>query len=395
MTQLLTLNELAGTSEEGNLFPKNWRFSFIDGVLNIERTFISLDQIRFDNDKNAARAAGRDASLVTELQNSFSLGVDTTQFIPIIEKLAVPEIEGNSVKYYVLRDGYNRFEALLLLGVKKYWFDVAEFGNDKVPAAGARGTFTLLCNRHNPNRGSSDRDIHLAVSHLVNDKYLEKDFLKIKEYIIKITGATPGRAHRLADLISKDNGIQVPVVTWSPVKLKQGVTKRFGVESHGEYDMNNDMYGWTVLEGYEADTIYNAITKYNLESTKTSMMHKGKSYFVGHTKLVDSVEELDEKRANMLKNLDRKLEDLIAVCKYYNETGELPFGLIGFLPQSSTECADKKIIPVSTIREKLSATKKNARPLETDGHIVRSGLNRALNVGNKRKLTVTKVAKKR
>ena len=93
MTQLLTLNELAGTSEEGNLFPKNWRFSFIDGVLNIERTFISLDQIRFDNDKNAARAAGRDASLVTELQNSFSLGVDTTQFIPIIEKLAVPEIE--------------------------------------------------------------------------------------------------------------------------------------------------------------------------------------------------------------------------------------------------------------------------------------------------------------
>jgi hypothetical protein len=394
MTQLLSLDKLAGTPDEGNLFPINWRFSFVQGVNNTGRICIPLDQILFENKFNTVRAGGRDASLVAELQNSFASGVDTTQYLPIIEKLPVPIVDGNSVKYYVLRDGYNRFETLLLLGVKYYWFDVVEFGDDKRSASGARGDLTLLCNRHHPSRSSTDRDIHLCVSHLVNDNDLENDFLTIKKYIMRYAGATAGRAHRLADVIAKDNGITVPVVTWSSIKLKQGVTKRFGVESHGNYDRTRNMFGWTVLEGYEADTISNAIAKYSLESSDTSL-NEGKSYIVGHTKLVDSVEELNEKRENIVSTINKKLEDLIAICEYYNKTGKLPFELIGFLPQSSDECTDNKIIPVSAIKPTPSVSKKNGLPLETDGHIVRSGLNKALNIGTKRKLTITKVAKKK
>lgn len=393
MTQVLALDAINGSSEIGNSFPQNWRFSLLNGVRTTGRIFVRLDQIRNNPTDNPVRHGGRNAGLVNELKNSFSRGVLTGAYLPVIEKLPVAETDEISTKYYVLRDGFNRIEALQEMGVVEYWFDVVEFGDNNRSATGARVDFSLSCNNHEPSERSSDKDIHRSVSILLQSGDLENDFNAIKEYIQKISGTNPSRAHRIADAVATDNGIEPPIHTWSPVKIRQGFTKKLNVYSHGDYDPENNKFGWTVLEGYESDVIAGAIAKYNSE--KSDKITGGQSYFVGHTKLPTSAADLSERRKNMVRTINKKIEDLISVCKYYNETGELPFELIGFLPQTSEEDADKKIIPVSSINATPLPSNKNVLPIETDGHIVRSGLNRALNIGNKRKLTITKVAKKR
>jgi hypothetical protein len=393
MTQVLSLSAINSSPEIGNLFPTNWRFSLLDGVRTTGRVCVRLDQIRTNAHDNPVREGGRNASLVADLKNSFTRGVLTGAFLPVIEKLAVAESDEISTKYYVLRDGFNRVEALMELGVTEYWFDVAEFGDDKRSVHGARTDFSLSCNDHAPSEKSSDKDIHRSVSILLKSGDLEQDFLKIKEYIQKITGVSASRAHRIADMAAADNGIDPPIHTWSPVKIKQGFTKKLGVYSHGNYDPENNKFGWTVLEGYESDVISGAIAKFNSE--KSDKLTGGVSYFVGHTKLPSGTSDLSERRTQMIRTFNKKIDDLIVLCEHYKKTGKIPFELIGFLPQTIEEDADKKIIPVSAINAPPLTSKKNVLPIETDEHIVRSGLNRALNVGNKRKLTITKVAKKR
>ena len=67
-----------------------------------------------------------------------------------------------------------------------------------------------------------------------------------------------------------------------------------------------------------------------------------KSYVVGHTKLPESLSNLEDRRAQMKKTFEHKFEQLAKFYEYYKENGHFPVEFIGFLPQTDEE--DRKKI---------------------------------------------------
>lgn len=374
---MLHLSNISGNSEEGKLFPQNHLVSTgqAKGVRVIGRKFIRFDQIRSDASDNPVRLGGTNYSIQNELKFSMMRGIHTSEDLPAVEKIAVPSkhTDGN-VKYYVLRDGFTRLEALKELGAKGYWFDIVEFDNEL-----SRISFSLASNNHLPSGSSKDDDIYKSVEHLVASKLLTNDFLTIKEYIMKICGLTPARAHKIADQIGNSTGAKPTVWTWKQSAIKDlSQNHELGIKSHGNYDPKRKMYGWTVLEGYEADAIANAIAKFNAD--KLDGLGTGQSYFVAHTKLPNSNGDLDEKRKAMKRSFDKRFSDLIALCEHYKETGKIPFELIGFLPQTSDEQALNKLVSLQSLKSKKSKDSNVVEIASYNEKKVDSSLTKALDL---------------
>lgn len=310
----------------GSRFVENINLA-MPGIVKTERRYIELRKILANSQENTARDGGTDSSLVEELKNSFASGILYNEFLPIVEVMAIPKKwDDGEMKHYQLVDGYNRVNMLKDSGYTHYWFDVVEFDPNQYLLT--RTTVALGSNAHAPSKSSNDKDIFNSVTILVNSGSLPKDFDTIKKYIKKTCKVRADRAHRLADKICTHVGAPSRFVAWTPAMIKNDVVG-LGVYSHGNLDPVREKHGWTTLEGYEPDTIMNAIVKF--DQTKT------RSYIVGHVKAPDSKNNLHSKRQNMVSTFEEKKKALINVINHYNKTGELPFELIGFLPQDVDE----------------------------------------------------------
>lgn len=313
----------------GNLFVENPIFSNLKGLRKAGRIFVNLDDILIDPSSNTARYGGTNSSLIERLKLSFMNSVRFNDFLPIITKLSVNrKYDDGHLKFYELVDGFNRISALKDLGYTHYWFDVAEFGFDDVDPYFAMKTLAIASNPDVPKEPSSDKDLFVSVTDLVTRGYIQKDFEKIKSYIREIAKVTPARAHNIASQVAAATGTQNTLFIWSTAMIK-GDLASLGIQSHGKFDTVRNKHGWTVLEGYEPDVIMNAVAKFS-ETGK-------ESYFVGHTKIPDSDNNLEDRRMRVKSNLEEKKQQLISVCEYYAEHKKLPFDLIGFLPQSEVE----------------------------------------------------------
>jgi hypothetical protein len=320
--------------QSGNFFVENINLA-MPGVHKIDRRFIELNKILADSKDNAARDGGTDSTLVEDLKNSFSSRILYNDFLPIVEIMAIPKKwDDGEMKHYQLVDGYNRINALRELGYTHYWFDVVEF--DVKSYNLYRTTLALGSNAHAPSKSSNDKDIFNAVVLLVNGGDLKKDFDVIKNYIKKTCKVRSDRAHKLADKVATHVGAPSRFISWTPAMVKNDVAG-LNIYSHGNLDPVRNKYGWTTLEGYEPDTIMNAIAAFAKDGTE--------SYIVGHVKTPDSKNNLIRKRMNMVTTLEDKKAAIIRVIEYYNKTGRLPFELIGFLPQDIDESSNE-MIPV-------------------------------------------------
>lgn len=323
------------TENDGGLFAKNPLLLTSKGLRSSTRIWVKLTDILVNPSLNAARYGGTNSTLVEELKLSFSMGVRYNDFLPIVKKLAVNrKYDDGFVKFYELIDGYNRITALKELGYTHYWFDVVEFGYDDVDPEFAQTTLAIGMNAPVPKVPSSDNDLFTAVTGLVDRGHIAKDFEKIKKYIREVAKVPPARAHTIADKVATATGTPNTLFIWSASMVKTD-TKALGVMSHGKYDARRAKHGWTVLEGYEPDAVMNAIAKFS-ETGKAS-------YFVGHTKLPDNANNLDDRRLRVKNNIEERKAQLIALCEYYAEHKELPFDLIGFLPQSEDEDRSKLV----------------------------------------------------
>ena len=320
--------------KSGSRFVENINLT-LSGVQKIDRRLIELSRILADSKKNEARDGGTDPTLVEELKNSFSSGILYNEFLPIIEVMLIPKKwNDGEMKHYQLVDGYNRINALKELGYTHYWFDVVEFDSKQYNLS--RTTLALTSNSHAPSKSSNDKDIFNAVVLLVKGGDLKRDFDVIKKYIKKTCRVRNDRAHRLADKIATHVGAPSRFVSWTPAMIKNDVGA-LEICSHGNLDVERNKYGWTTLEGYEPDTIMNAIAAFAKDGTE--------SYIVGHVKTPDSKNNLIKKRQNMIANFEERKNAIIRLIDHYNETGRLPFELIGFLPQDIDENS-KEMIPV-------------------------------------------------
>lgn len=314
---------------DGRLFAANPLLSTSKGVRHPTRIWAKLSDVLVNPSLNEARYGGLNSTLIEELKLSFAIGIRFNHFLPIVKKLSVNRAyDDGFVKFYELVDGFNRITALMELGYTHYWFDVVEFGHDDVDPTFAQTTLSIGMNAPDPKVPSTDKDLFTAVTRLVKDGHIEKDFEKIKSYIRNVAKVTPARAHLVASQVAAATDTPNTLFIWSTIMIKKDVAK-LGITSHGNYDMHRGKHGWTVLEGYEPDAIMNSIAKYS-ETGK-------ESYLVGHTKTPDNSNNLLDRRIRLKNNIEERKAQLIALCEYYVQHKKLPFDLIGFLPQCETE----------------------------------------------------------
>lgn len=306
-------------------FATNYKFETFSGVKYVGREFIELDKIYSNTESNhVVRHGGADLNLIEKLKTSFSRRIDTTEFLPIVSRLAVNKFDrtDGNLKIYNLVDGFNRINALKELGYTHYWFDVAEFDDE-----GSRLDFALGMNGHNPSKPAEADDIISTALRLIELGKIVKDFDKIRDWL-NASGHTKSKsdAHRMATDICKTANIPNTYVVYTKSQLKDGL-KHLNIESMGRYDSARGEHGWTCLEGYESDTVMNALAKYYDTGDN--------SYVVAHVKVENSNRNLTDRRTKMVKTFEEKKNQLIAACEFYNKYGTLPFELIGFLPQDT------------------------------------------------------------
>lgn len=326
-------------------FAENQVLDSVPGIMKAGRIFLKFSEVLVDHSKNSARNGGMIRSHIENLKYSFADGVNLREPLPIVEELPEPVLDKatGEWKQYQLIDGFNRFNALTDLGITGYWFDNVILGADGVSEEFSRKTLAGAANAHPPKLESNENDIWKLTSELVDEGLVKNDFNHIKDYIktyFKLKGST---LTRVVEKVASAKNTPKTFKLYSQGMLKKGL-KALGVFSHGVFDPRRKKHGWSALEGYEVDAVWNAIAKY-YDSNK-------KSYIFAHVKLPDDNRDLETRRQDFEDTFLLRMEQLIHTCEFYKKTGKLPFEFIGFLPQDKFEPSDQIIAPSDVYKQK-------------------------------------------
>lgn len=324
-----------------SIFPKNYLFDDIEGVAWKERKIIPFDMIEMDPFDNIVRIGGTNSTLINELRESMSKGINPSECLPVLQELKVPTpythpIYGSGVYYYKLVDGHNRCETLKIIGYEEYAFDIAEFGTNGVNYELARASFALASNAPRPKISSSNDDVLHAASKLVEKGLLSNTLDSIKSWIEKYSQFRGKRASEIANQVGNGTGAAGSIALWTPAMIKHDVSK-YGIKSHGNFDTKRGMHGYTCKSGYENETVLMAATKL-YETGETS-------YVVGHVP-IPSKGTIHDAREDIPENFNYYEKILDNLFSYRIKEGKYPWQVIGFLPQTKDEQIAKKIVEV-------------------------------------------------
>lgn len=304
------------------------------GVRMVDRLIIDIDNIYQAPQKdNPTRSKGKNRENVENLKASLSLGINYSQMPPVVIKSA--HNHNGHITEYELISGNHRMEAMRILGIECWVFDVYE-----IPAIGseigyqdALRTFQLSENNHTPSLCTSKDDAVNTIVLLLSNKSLliEPTETSIMEYLNNYCSymhyQTKCKVIREVVRLLQKNGfaIHTDVVTYTAMDVKDFLVKKTDLVNAGEYDMHRDQYGWSVLEGYEYEFLMSSARKF-AETQK-------RSYLTLHTKSPTEKYSVDDRRSNMVKKFEY-LEDCLLKCfKYYETHGSFPWYTKGFLPQ--------------------------------------------------------------
>lgn len=301
------------------------------GTRIVKRRLIEISTILMGDLNVNVREGGADQTLIEDLKNSFSDGIKTTEFIPIVTRTAVHkqyDADGE-VKQYELVDGFNRLNALKQLGYDWYWFDEVDFfETPQGDKQFARISLALLCNAHPPRKQSSNRDLFNALVHLVASGSLKNDKKEIKDYLTNVCRIRGGRNEKIADEVATHTGAPSSFRIWTAPMITHD-TKSLGIVTDGKYDANRNMYGYTIGEGMSKRQYGRMLVQWS----KT----KKHCYYTSHVKTINSKTDLDARRHiedEYHKELDKALFEL---HEHLNAGGEYPLHDFGFLPQDIDE----------------------------------------------------------
>lgn len=340
---MITLDNVLDVANK-DLFAINYIINQVPGVKHLGRHIINFDDILIIPLGNNVRKGGSDDGNVQELYMDFANSVRINQCLPVVEKLKTGISRDGKIYWYRLTDGYNRSAALKLLNMKQYWFDIVSFP-EGTNYDYAKTTFALLSNDHPPKKKATNEDIHYAAVNLVNSGGLANDRDQIKTWIRKTTSSNEKRAGNIANKVLASLGSSEAVYVWSQDMVRDRVVD-FGVTSYGEYDFNTGKCGFTSKEGYEADAIMNAIAKL-YETTTNPMFNDPKTSLIyAHTNLPTGKKTLNDHRNSIKSTYSLWEERMNVLIEYKNKTGQYPWELKGFLPQTQEEMDTKTIVPL-------------------------------------------------
>lgn len=218
--------------------------------LNFDNIYIN------DEDNNLIREHGISPAHVEDLKQSFSQGVDLNQPPPcVVKRQTTPD----SPKQYELVFGYGRSFALIGLGQKGWYFTDISVDEDSIDDVRAVENEPLpkLCN--------SEQDLKLFLSKKINKGTLTNDETTIRRKLNQVA--------RYRKQQSKDKIIQWVIEDCStPMKysfydlakcqlwLDNNSQNNYFI--HGNLDVERNMYGHLVKEGYQYRFVVNAIRQF-------------------------------------------------------------------------------------------------------------------------------------
>lgn len=302
------------------------------GSKYVETKKIPLDKIYVPQNVkgttvNRARYKGLNSNHINKLAESFAKGIDYSKPLPIVVKK--PQWVDGVYYEYELIAGAHRFEAKRKNKFTEWLFDVYETGVDGVSNAKAVASLQIRENDHTPEQPNSAEDLINLLSYLINVKELENTEDAIKDYLYENTNHL--HSSTLAKVIRQTvtrNGAYQDIKTYPAeqlVSMLQGNPEKRDYAWGGSYDHNRDMFGWTVLEGYEYEYITNALKK--LDETG-----KG-SYFLCHTKAPTEKKDLKTRRISQINAIGQLERGIEKAYKFKQETGKWPWHIESFLGQ--------------------------------------------------------------
>lgn len=321
---------------DSKVFAMNSLFSELAFAKFAGRKWIWFDDIVIDVDNNVVRFGGSNLTLQNLLKEALSTRIIPSESLPVVEKI-VPLSKKGSAKYfeYNLVDGYNRIEALKQIGYKGYWFDIAEFGDDKVGYEDARLRFAMKSNAPRPKSDSRDADIMRAMKTLVKRKLVENNPISIADWIVDNCEVRRDRATRLANEVAKDQDSDDAITLWTPSMIRDEV-QDYGVTSYGNYDISRQECGWTVKTGYERELFVSILRKLRLT--------KNTSYITIHTKMPTGNQTMESLREEIVDSFDELEKDFNHYAAWKKRNGDNCWRIEGALPQKKSERDKKEIV---------------------------------------------------
>jgi hypothetical protein len=315
--------------------PKKVTFKEIKsvGVRKIDRRMVNLNDIYHAPIKdNPTRSKGKNVPHIERLVNSLSLGIDYSLPPPIL--MENTRNEGGLITNHDPVACYHRLEALRKLGYSQWVFDIYQIPtDDSISFEDALRTLQLKENNHTPSLATTEDDVVKTISTLISHKsrLIQPEEDSIRDYVEEVCGLLhyQTKAKIIRDVIRRcqSNGVMVKsdVITYTSTDVKDFLSKKTDLLAGGEEDFKRNMYGWSVMEGYEYEILMNSIKRF-AETDR-------ESYFTLHTKSPTEVYSVEQRRAKMKNTFGHLESSLLKVFDFYSEHGRFPWQIKGYLPQ--------------------------------------------------------------
>jgi hypothetical protein len=307
----------------------------------VEFIFVDLNEIYEEpmTDTNSVRTKTHDISHIHALSQSLTTGIHYSSLPPVLRRENYTDPNGRHYKY-VLVDGHHRLEAMRALGLKRWIFAIYKFGLDSVSFEDSIRTLQLRLNDHAPTLSNSNRDIINMLSRMItqNSGLVKNEEDSIRDYIDfvckNLHHATKGA---IVKQVIAANGAYQDVVTYTAEKAYGWIRENTDYEFAGNLDAKRRQYGWTVLEGYEYEYLFNAAKKFHETGRE--------SYFLCHTKPPTKKFDLNSKRGHMVDQFNYLESTLKSVFEFYQENDRFPWHTEAFLPQDHKANEKSVIVP--------------------------------------------------
>ena len=276
---------------------------------------------------NRARYKGLNPNHINKLAESLQNGIDYSKHPPIV--VYKPQWVDGVYYEYELVAGAHRFEALRKNNANEWIFDIYEIGIDGVSNAKAVASLQIRENDHTPEQPNSADDLINLLSYLIKVKELGNSEDDIKTFLKENTNHLHSSTFaKVVRQVVNRNGAYQDIKTYPSEQLTsllQSNPEKRNYTWGGDYDHNRDMFGWTVLEGYEYEYLTNALKR--LDETG-----KG-SYFLCHTKAPTEKKDLKTRRISQINAFSQLERGIEKAYKVKQETGKWPWHIESFLGQ--------------------------------------------------------------
>ena len=239
------------------------------------------------------------------------------------------EIDGKTY-YYELVAGFHRYEALTKNHTIEWIFDVYDFtGKPELES-----DVQALENDHAPDKKMDIKGLANWLQYQVEKGFIEKTESAMKKKVEILKYVSHQIKKSAVNLAVNATGAYKDVTTRSIKELKEHLDhddnycddNRKKYTHSGKLDPHRLEFGWTVLEGYEDEYLFNAIKSWNRDNRT--------SYFLGHVKTPKSG-TVNDSRQGMLDRFSELEGALQSTLNYKLKNGKWPWRVESFFRQNN------------------------------------------------------------